>query len=315
MLTSEDPADPRIAVAFKRAVEALGERPQEAVNRQVRLYRDLDVLRARWLPLVGLFAGRPAADPVVAVAVGGAADVATDAGGAAPGAGASPERRTRVVVFSGHTIDGPDRPSVKPERFPARAVEAVGAELRRKLFQMTVDAEAKGETIVGFASGSSGGDLLFHDVCAALGIEREIFLTVPDTEFRGTAISPDPLELTRWLDRFNKALGQGAVRHVLESEAGLPSWRDGGPDDPLWGRWIRWVCHHAQVRADDRVTALVLWDGDAHATGRGVYGFMQAAHRRGFGVEVIELHDLVAAVSAPSPTTNDPAGAVGSTGA
>jgi hypothetical protein len=73
----------------------------------------------------------------------------------------------RVLLFTGHMIDAPDR---KTPRFPpTRAAEA---EARRMICQ-SIAEEQKLEPglLVGIAGGGCGGDILFHEVCQELGIE------------------------------------------------------------------------------------------------------------------------------------------------
>ena len=143
--------------------------------------------------------------------------------------------------------------------------------------------------IVGFAGGSSGADLLFHEACSKLEIAAEMFLTVPEAEYRSVGIARDVEALSEWTDRFNRALDRKTC-HVLSDGVDRPTWRDAHEADPLWSRWIRWMFHHARVRADvGDLRAVVVWDGKPTNTGVGVFGFMQAALHNGVGVRTIRL--------------------------
>ena len=101
------------------------------------MYQELDVLRekvARVLEVVG-----PAA-PAAALPV-----------------------TPRTILFTGHQIDAPDR---KEPRFPPEMEAAARAAIRDAVAR---DASAPGGA-VGLAGAASGGDILFHEVCAELGV-------------------------------------------------------------------------------------------------------------------------------------------------
>lgn len=92
----------------------------------------------------------------------------------------------RVILFTGHMIDTPERRG-ETARFPptARAEETA-----RRLIEGAVRAEIEnGEgATVGIAGGASGGDILFHEVCRDLGVETELFLALPRETFQVTSV-------------------------------------------------------------------------------------------------------------------------------
>ena len=80
----------------------------------------------------------------------------------------------RVVLFTGHMVDRPGR---KPPRFP-RTTEAEA--IARRLIDDAMAQEAKeGPISLGIAGGACGGDILFHEACAAAGTERKLMLALP----------------------------------------------------------------------------------------------------------------------------------------
>ena len=85
-------------------------------------------------------------------------------------------RPATVLVFTGHRLDTPDRPQ---PRFPAaaepRARDLLTAALAQEL--------AGGGPVAGLAGGASGGDILFHEVAADLGIPTELYLALPPEQY------------------------------------------------------------------------------------------------------------------------------------
>ena len=109
----------------------------------------------------------------------GVIDKALAAAGDVP---AAQEGLARVVLFTGHMVDRPDRPADKA-RFPrtreaeAKARAAIEEALRGEL------AEAGGVSL-GIAGGACGGDILFHEVCKTLGIPTQLYLALPPDQFQ-----------------------------------------------------------------------------------------------------------------------------------
>ena len=81
-------------------------------------------------------------------------------------------------------IDAADR---KEARFPPRAEGAARAAIRRRCYN---SAMRGGTPMVGIAGGASGGDLLFHEVCAELGVATRLRLALPVEEFIATSVAP-----------------------------------------------------------------------------------------------------------------------------
>jgi hypothetical protein len=77
---------------------------------------------------------------------------------------AKPETEAmQVFLFTGHQIDSPDRPS---PRFPADRESIARAKIKEVLEAEL--AGLKGQTLC-IAGAASGGDILFHEVCAQVG--------------------------------------------------------------------------------------------------------------------------------------------------
>ena len=109
----------------------------------------------------------------------GVIDKALAAAGKIP---AAQERLARVVLFAGHMVDRPDRAPDKA-RFP-RTPEAEAK--ARAMIEEALRAEStqpRGVSL-GIAGGTCGSDILFHEVCGALGIPTQLYLALPQTQFQ-----------------------------------------------------------------------------------------------------------------------------------
>ena len=100
-----------------------------------------------------------------------------------------------MLLFTGHMIDKPDR---KLPRFPAAYEAAARAEIKKMVLQETADNNKAYHAITG---GACGGDILFHEVCAELGIPTTLYLALPREEFIKNSVA---FAGPSWIDRFNK---------------------------------------------------------------------------------------------------------------
>lgn len=194
-----------------------------------------------------------------------------------------------AIVFTGHMIDAPGR---KAERFPARAEDAAREAILRAVEGLIV----AGREPVGIAGGASGGDLLFHEVCAGLGVPTRLRLALPVEEYLKASVAPAGEE---WVVRFHalvERLGAEGMR-VLNESVLLPEWLTGGAETEgaevnVWARTNLWMVNEAIGIAPHR-TLLALWDGKAGDGPGGTEHLVKAAP--GFGMDVgavIRTQDL-----------------------
>jgi hypothetical protein len=108
----------------------------------------------------------------------------------------------RIVVFSGHMFDRPDR---KQPRFPLSAEIPVRAKIVQRLMKLNAQ--------FGFSSLACGGDLLFAEAMLERGGEINIVLPFKKEEFR--KISVDILPGIDWGKRFERVLAKAANVVVL----------------------------------------------------------------------------------------------------
>jgi hypothetical protein len=188
----------------------------------------------------------------------------------------------RVLVFTGHRIDAPGR---ERPRFPA---EQEGA--ARQRIREAVEAEVRsGESVAfGIAGGASGGDILFHEVCAELGVPTRLYLALEPGPYVEASVSDAGHE---WVERFRRLharLSEKGAVHVFCDV-------DEDSDETIWQRTNLWMLRDALATAgeDGRVTLIALWDKEP--TGDGLGGtsdLVQRAARRGARTVVIDTKAL-----------------------
>lgn len=186
----------------------------------------------------------------------------------------------KLVVFSGHMIDAPDR---RTSRFPPSKEAEVKELLERQLAAMNAG--------IGFASAASGSDILFLEAMIARGGAIHLVLPWPAEEFVKTsvAIAGDGV----WVDRFHKVIDQAASIRVL-GELYMPGSATGFEYCNLA------MCGLARLFArslDLEITPLAVWDGFAGAPG-GTGSFVRYWRSHRAAVKVVPI-----ATKAPSMLT------------
>jgi hypothetical protein len=184
----------------------------------------------------------------------------------------------RVLVFSGHRIDAPGR---EHERFPNRAAdeaaELIHAAIRRD------QTLANGLPVVGFASGASGGDILFHEACEQLGIPTTVMLALAMDPFAARSVDDAGPE---WRARFDRICEMHPVRVLADSGA-----TDAGSKG-VWQRANIWILDTALAVEADAHTLIVLWDGKGGDGPGGTKQMMQAARARCVNVMKLDANRL-----------------------
>jgi tetratricopeptide (TPR) repeat protein len=240
-LTSKRPQ--RVASAYRDALTGAPDQALESVRNQLAFYNDLGVLAANVAEALKV-TGLPEPEESEA------------------------DEDKRVLVFTGHMIDAPGRE--KP-RFPADREAAARQKIRE-----AVEAEMKAGDGVSFgiAGGASGGDILFHEVCAELGVPTRLYLSLqPGLYVRESVQKAGP----EWVERFrqlhSRMADEGSVRVLTEATDRaeyLPAWLQAKPDYNIWQRVNLWMLHNALAAGgDDRVTLIALWDREPTGDGPG----------------------------------------------
>jgi hypothetical protein len=192
--------------------------------------------------------------------------------------------RTRTLVFSGHRIDAPGR---EHPRFPPAAEAHATAMIRQAIEKEK--ALAGDNPIVGIAGGASGGDIIFHEQCAALGIPTELLLALPHEQFCTASVAEAGSD---WVDRYRR-LWQRVTTRVLAETEELPRWLGQRDDYSIWQRNNRWILHSATSRADTDVTLIVLWDGKGGDGPGGTEDMVRLGRSRGVRFVRLDANELL----------------------
>lgn len=245
-VTTEEP-HPFVAASYHDALTDASSFVRDSVRNQLAIYRDLGVLGAN-LTEVFEVVGEPPPLP---------------APGDQPAAAAPP--RKRVLLFAGHMIDAEGR--AKP-RFPAVKEQIARDKIKEYVLK---EMETGAGVASGYAGGASGGDILFHEVCAELDIPTRLYLAIPPREYVKTSVLKAGGE---WVDRFwklyNRHQEQKQVRLLTDAtdeREYLPAWLREKSDYSIWQRNNLWMLFNAldegcDPKSDDpNLTLIALWDG------------------------------------------------------
>jgi hypothetical protein len=246
----------RVAGAYRRAL--VGAPPQviRAARNQLLLYRELGVRGANLNAVLEVFP-TPVSDP------------------------APPAVHPRVLLFAGHMIDAPRR---EQSRFPAEQEQVA----RRAIHDAVARELDKSEVPVrGIASGASGGDILFHEVCDELGIPTDLYLALPPDQFIATSVSPAG---RHWVDRFYRVHDR-LPRRVLQDGPELPAWIREKRGYGIWQRANLWMLYSA-LDLSPRVTLIALWDGEGGDAPGGTEHMVATARARGAELVILDTRQL-----------------------
>src|SRR5436190_19483985 len=156
----------------------------------------------------------------------------------------------KLVIFSGHMIDAPDR---RIPRFPSEKEDAI-----RQLLEKQLEAMNAG---IGFSSAACGSDILFLEAMLARGGAIHIVLPWPADEFVKTSVDLDGKET--WNKRFEAVLARAAsVR--MHGQLYMPGSVTGFEYCNLAVNGLARVFARS---LDLEITPLAIWDGQVGAPG------------------------------------------------
>ncbi|HKI01579.1 MAG TPA: hypothetical protein VKK31_06335 [Thermoanaerobaculia bacterium] len=186
----------------------------------------------------------------------------------------SRDERAQVLLFTGHMIDAPGRDQ---PRFPADQ-----AEVARLAIRETVEAERQrpGGVAFGIAGGASGGDILFHEVCAELRIPTRLYLVLPSSQYKTQSVEPAGGD---WAERFDRLAANLPVRVRAESDE---------RDDGIWQRANLWMLHDALAAGGENVTLIALWDTQEGDGPGGTGDLVQRAREAGARTIILDTKKL-----------------------
>lgn len=177
----------------------------------------------------------------------------------------------KLVVFSGHMIDAPDR---RTPRFPAEKEGEIKALLEKQLAAMNAG--------IGFASAASGSDILFLEAMIARGGTIHLVLPWPAEEFVKTSVALGGNEA--WVERFEYVLSRAASIRIL-GQLYMPGSATGFEYCNLAMNGLARIFARS---LDLEITPLAVWDGYTGAPG-GTGSFVRYWRNHGAQVKVIPI--------------------------
>ena len=252
-LTSSRPA--RVAQAYRDALAGAQDFVESAARKQLGLYAEL-----------GLFTEN--------------VEAALDA---IPAHVEGSRRPPHVLVFTGHRVDAPGRETARfPPDKEGLARQWIEEAVRR-------EKEQSGDApLLGMSGGASGGDILFHEVCAAQGIGTQMYLTLPPREYIATSVADGG---EGWVRRFRDLVDAGSPL-VLSEEKDLPPWLRFKEDYDIWQRSNRWLLNSA-FALGEHVSLIALWNGQPGDGAGGTQDMVERAREQGARVLILDASEFV----------------------
>ncbi len=174
------------------------------------------------------------------------------------------DRPRKVVLFSGHMIDGPrrERPRFPPDKEPiaANAIAAALADL------------SAGPRDLGICGGACGGDLLFGEAALARSARLELYIPFDEPTFLEGSVD---FAGDDWRARFLEAKARAAL-HVLPLERGPTP----VGEDP-YERNNLWMLEAASRFGPDKVDFVCLWNGESGDGPGGAQHMMEEVRKAG----------------------------------
>ena len=188
-----------------------------------------------------------------------------------------------VIVFSGHIVDRPGRPS---SRFPAELEGAVKEEIRSRI------ARLNGR--FGYASAASGADILFHEAMLETGGEAHVVLPYEREQFMESSVRI--VEGDGWVERFHRILAKAVDVQELSGR---------GQQDEVAAfdyanRMLDGMARLRAQRLETQLVPLAVWDGQSGDAPGGTADNIARWRRLGLQPEVVDLRQLRASSSRPA---------------
>lgn len=152
----------------------------------------------------------------------------------------------QVLLFSGHMVDAPNRPT---PRFPQDKVPIAEAEINKVLDQL-----GAGSDDLAFTQGASGGDLIFAKACLDRGVKLQLLQPFPEADFIEHSVAPAAGD---WRNQYY------AVKSRLNAERPprcLPKELGESTRDP-YERCNLWLLYTALSYGPEKVRFVCLWNG------------------------------------------------------
>ncbi|MBA2306149.1 MAG: hypothetical protein H0W08_26465 [Acidobacteria bacterium] len=197
-------------------------------------------------------------------------------------ASATAQKSPRTILFTGHQVDAPRR---KEPRFPADKGPLARAAIREAIEQ---EVHRYGSA-VGLAGAASGGDILFHEVCAELGVATKLYLALPPESYVTESVAPGGPD---WVARFYAIQSRFPSAPVLSRTKDLPGWLRHRAGYSIWQRNNLWMLNEALTAGPQHVTLIALWNGKAGDGPGGTADMIHIARERGAETRVLDSNAI-----------------------
>ena len=154
----------------------------------------------------------------------------------------------RVLLFSGHMIDAPARPT---PRFPADKEPVAAAAIAQKL-----DELGAGPEDLAICGGACGGDLIFAEACLQRGARMEVRIPFDTPSFLRDSVN---FAGDGWRDRFYAVKGHEKTGLLIMPEELGPTPKGANP----YERNNLWMLYNAQAYGPAKVHFIALWNGQS----------------------------------------------------
>jgi hypothetical protein len=204
-----------------------------------------------------------------------------------------------VSVFSGHMVDAPGRP--RPRFTPA-----MEPGVRRRLL-----AQLRSWRVgFGYASGASGGDILFGECLLELGARLHLVLPLPVQGFKRQSVLPAGGD---WERRFDALLARAEDTVIVHGGLGGAAPDAGaGPCELVYANRVMTGLAALQTRALDlELHPLALWDGEPARERGGTASVVADWRARGLNPVVINPAGEVRPAGGAGPLAPPPSGGAG----
>jgi hypothetical protein len=132
----------------------------------------------------------------------------------------------------------------------------------------------------GIAGGACGGDIIFHELCAELGIPTEMYLALPVEEYKKKSVS---FAGDDWEERFDK-LKESLPVHILPKVK--------SNNNSIWESTNLWMLDDALKDGGENMTLLALWDGKGGDGSGGTEHMVKIAKEQRSEVKIIDINKL-----------------------
>ena len=180
-----------------------------------------------------------------------------------------------VLVFAGHLIDQPDRPT---PRFPGEFESAVAMEIQRK-----IDTLKPG---FGFASAACGSDILFLEAMLDAGAEVSVVLPYNEADFVRDSV--DVIPKSNWRVRFERVLTRSA-RVITASTQRIEI---GGISYEFCSQLLLGLAAIRCRQLDSTLIPLAVWDEKPGDGPGGTASVIENWRRLGYKPEIINLEKI-----------------------